>query len=192
MYGYTTFDSYFAFLESALRYLLEGSDIPQPFSSDYPPYSATTSTSTGFFHPEIWENPPVLDAAASGVVEGMKAADSQEAVAPEECSRRYRGVRRRPWGKYTTEIRDPAKNDARVWLGTYEMAEEASLAYDRTAFRMRGSRALVNLPQRIGSGKPEPVRITSMHRSPHSSLSAAAPPAFKHSVGKIRVSFSPN
>ena len=47
--------------------------------------------------------------------------------------------------------RNPAKNGARAWLGTYDTAENALLAYDRAAYRMRGSRALLNFPLRIGS-----------------------------------------
>ncbi|MED6156235.1 hypothetical protein PIB30_012508 [Stylosanthes scabra] len=73
------------------------------------------------------------------VVAALKAPSSS-------CSqegRKLRGVRQRPWGRWAAEIRDPVKR-SRLWLGTYDTAEEAAMVYDREAIRLRGPHAQTN------------------------------------------------
>ncbi|KAE9602241.1 putative transcription factor AP2-EREBP family [Lupinus albus] len=82
--------------------------------------------------------------------ENQKGSVMKNQKALKKSDKKFIGVRKRPSGRWTSEIKDSSQK-LRLWLGTFDKAEEAALAYDCAARLLRGRNAKTNFPNSQGT-----------------------------------------
>ncbi|KAL5720513.1 Serine/threonine-protein kinase/endoribonuclease IRE1 [Ranunculus cassubicifolius] len=96
---------------------------------------------------------------------------------------KFVGVRQRPSGRWVAEIKDTTQK-IRMWLGTFETAEEAAKAYDEAACLLRGSNTRTNFITQVSNDSPLALRIQNLlkHKKGTNKKHSLPPPPSKSKI----------
>lgn len=88
---------------------------------------------------------------------------------------KFLGVRQRPSGKWVAEIKNSTQK-IRMWLGTFDTAEEAARAYDEAAYLLRGSNTRTNFFNTIPCNPALSMKIRKLFNEKRGLMNKASPP----------------
>ncbi|XP_026429593.1 ethylene-responsive transcription factor ERF017-like [Papaver somniferum] len=88
--------------------------------------------------PRIMTRNDAVDNSSSSLSPSLRISKSRD-------QSKYRGITKRKWGKWVSEIRLPNSRE-RIWLGSHDKPEKAARAFDAAQFCLRGQGAKFNFP----------------------------------------------
>lgn len=132
-----------------------------------------------FQQPKEQQKPGINQISNKGKFKGRSRSNNN--------TNKFVGVRQRPSGRWVAEIKDTTQK-IRMWLGTFETAEEAARAYDEAACLLRGSNTRTNFITHVSVDSPLASRIRNLLDSKKGTKQKQAVDASSASVSNAIVS----